>query len=43
MEQLMTVDELIDDFALTNEEQLRQFSIAPHSLPLQRRSSMTAN
>jgi hypothetical protein len=43
MEQLMTVDELIDDFALTNEEQLRQFSIAPHSLPMQRRSSMTAN
>lgn len=39
----MTVDELIDDFALTNEDQLRQFAIAPQSLPMQRRSSMTAN
>jgi len=29
----MTVDELIDDFALNNEQQLREFAIPPNSLP----------
>ena len=39
----MTVDELIDDFALNNEQQLREFAIPPNSLPAQRRSSLAAN
>ena len=43
IDQLMTVDELMDEFTMRNEEQLRQFALPAQPSVTKRSSGNTAN